>query len=164
MMLSEAHTTVSLHSRANAVRWVLQRVTGLGLVLFLALHFWVQHMPNGYLATAEEYNRIVTEFAGKGQGFVDAVEKGAIRKALPGEHVITYSKVVERLQNPWWKAIDIMLQLFGIMHALNGLNNVLTDYISRSALRSWLMVGAVLGSLWLSYTGIVSILAAGNGL
>ncbi len=150
-------------SRIEALGWFMQRLTGLGLVLFLALHFWVQHMPNGFLATATEYNEIVAGLALQGPEFAEAIADGHIKDALPEEHVITYSKVAARLSNPLWKAIDIMLLLFAIAHGLNGLNNVLVDYIHREPLRKALAAGSLAVCLFLSVQGIASILAAGAG-
>ncbi|ACF47257.1 MAG: succinate dehydrogenase hydrophobic membrane anchor subunit [Prosthecochloris sp.] len=154
---------VTISSKIEAFGWVMQRFTGLGLVLFLALHFWVQHMPNGYLATATEYNDIVAEFATKSPEYAEAIADGHIKEALPEEHVITYSSVAARLANPLWKAIDIMLLLFALAHGLNGLNNVLVDYVQRAALRKALFAGSLAVCLFLSVQGIASILAAGSG-
>lgn len=150
--------------KAYAAGWLMQRITGAGLVLFLALHLWVQHMPNGFLATADEYNRIVAEFADRGPVYEEALASGHLREALDGEHVITYSKVAARLQNPWWKAINIMLLLFGVAHGLNGVHNVLRDYVHRGRLRLIVMGFASLGAVWVSVVGIRSLLAVGSGL
>jgi succinate dehydrogenase hydrophobic anchor subunit len=43
----------------------------------------------------------------------------------PGE--INFDNVIERLDNPLWKAIDIAFLFFVLMHALTGAYMVLTD-------------------------------------
>ncbi len=149
-------------SRTRAVGWLLQRLTGVGLVLFLALHFWVQHMPTGFLATAEEYRTIMRELGEADPGFAGAVAEGKIKEALPGEHVITSRKVLERLQNPLWKTVDILLLLFAVMHGMNGLNNVLGDYIQRPLARNIVLVSCWAAALLLSLQGLVSIMEVGN--
>jgi len=151
----------SFSVRIRAAGWLWQRLTGVGLVLFLALHFWVQHMPTGFLATAEEYAGIMREFGMADQRYVDAIADGAIREALPEEHVITYDKVTERLANPLWKGIDIMLLVFAALHGMNGLYNVMGDYLRSSGARRAALGGAVLLFLGVTVQGIVSIMSAG---
>ncbi len=149
-------------SRTRAFGWLAQRFTGAGLVLFLAMHFWVQHMPTGFLATAEEYLDITSELAAAEPGFAEAIAEGKIKQALPGEHVITFRKVQQRLANPLWKFIDVMLLLFAVMHGMNGLNNVLEDYVHRPMHRVIVRVSCWTAALLLSAQGVVSILAVGN--
>lgn len=40
---------------------------------------------------------------------------------------IDFSRIVERMANPVWKAIDIAFLFFVLMHALSGAYQVLTD-------------------------------------
>ncbi|ANT65994.1 succinate dehydrogenase hydrophobic membrane anchor subunit [Prosthecochloris sp. CIB 2401] len=151
----------SFSVRARAAGWLWQRLTGVGLVLFLALHFWVQHMPTGFLATAEEYAVIMSEFAAADQRYVEAIAEGKIRDALPAEHVITYDKVSQRLANPLWKGIDVMLLVFAALHGVNGLYNVMGDYLRSSGARKAAFGGAVLLFLAVTVQGVVSIMSAG---
>jgi len=148
-------------SRAKAVVWLMQRVTGIGLVLFLVLHFWVQHMPTGFLANAGEYNEILKTLSEASPEAVDAIADGKIKAALPGEHVITYSKVLERLRSPLWKIIDILLLLFALLHGMLGLMNVLGDYMKRVQLRKTVLFFCWAVTLFLAGQGINVIMAVG---
>lgn len=148
-------------SRSEVFGWLMQRITGIGLVLFLMLHFWVQHMPTGFLATAAEYSEILKGLGEKGPEFAGAIAEGKIREALPGEHVITYSKVLERLQAPLWKMIDIMLLFFALLHGMLGLAKVLGDYIQRSSLRKAAVICCWAVTLFLAAQGTVSVMTVG---
>ena len=147
--------------RSGGIGWLMQRITGIGLVLFLMLHFWVQHMPTGFLATAAEYSEILKGLGEMGPEFTDAIAEGKIREALPGEHVITYSKVLERLQNPLWKMIDIMLLLFALLHGMLGRAKVLGDYIQRSSMRKVAVICCWAVTLFLAVQGTVSVMTVG---
>ncbi len=151
--------------RFRAVGWLMQRITGLGLVLFLGLHFLLQHLPNGFLATAEEYNRMLQQ----GEVLMQQESQSpkgawAPKEALPGEHVITYSKVVERLQSPLWKVIDISLLLLALSHGMQGLSKVLGDYVARVRLRRTLVALGWIAAALLAWEGIRVILAAGMNI
>jgi succinate dehydrogenase / fumarate reductase membrane anchor subunit len=41
---------------------------------------------------------------------------------------IDFSRILERMADPWWKAIDIAFLFFVLAHALAGLHAVLTDF------------------------------------
>ncbi|MBC8524883.1 MAG: succinate dehydrogenase hydrophobic membrane anchor subunit [Chlorobium phaeobacteroides] len=151
----------SAASRSKAFVWLMQRVTGVGLVLFLVLHFWVQHMPTGFLATAGEYSEILKTLSEASPEVVDAIADGKIKEALPGEHVITYSKVLERLRTPLWRIIDILLLLFALLHGMLGLMNVLGDYMKRVRLRKAVVFCCWAVTLFLAGQGIVVIMAVG---
>lgn len=147
--------------RFRAVGWLMQRITGLGLVLFLGLHFWLQHMPNGFLATAEEYNLMLQQREMLTQGGQDPTGAWTAKEALPGEHVITYGKVVERLRSPLWKVIDITLLLLALSHGMQGLGRVLGDIIIRARLRRiFVGLGWAVAAL-LAWQGIRVIMIAG---
>ncbi len=141
--------------------WLMQRITGVGLVLLLVLHFWVQHMPTGFLATAEEYNQIITSLEQSDPAFARAIAEGKIREALPGEHVITYDKVLERLRTPLWKIIDILLLVFALVHGMYGLGNVLGDYMKNPALRKIVVTGCWVVTVFLAVQGVDVIMAVG---
>ena len=146
----------------RAFGWLMQRVTGVGLLLLLGLHFWLQHMPNGFLATAEEYNALFRQFGVSGGELADAVAGGTLKEALPGEHVIIYSKVLERLQSPLWKMIDIALLLLALSHGMQGLGRVVGDYIQSVPVRKVAVaLGWVAASL-LAWQGIATIMAVGT--
>lgn len=146
----------------RAFGWLLQRLTGIGLLLFLGLHFWLQHMPNGFLATAEEYNAILRELGASGPEFADAVASGTLKEALPGEHVITYSKVLDRLRYPLWKTIDIALLLLSLIHGMQGFSRVLGDYIQRDPLRRAAVLAGWVAAVFLASQGVMAIMAVGT--
>ncbi len=146
-------------SRTRAFEWLLQRITGVGLVLFLVLHFWVQHMPSGFLATAGEYNEMIGTYGLHDEAFQSAVAAGKIKEALPDEHVITHSKVIERLNSPVWKAITIMLLLFTLLHGMLGLGKVLGDFIQRAPLKKALVACGWAAALLLAGQGIATVMA-----
>lgn len=149
-------------SRSGQLGWLMRRITGVGLLFFVGLHFWIQHMPNGFLATAEEYNEIIKGFEKITPEFADAIAKGKIREALPGEHVITYDKVFERLRTPLWKTVDITLLLFALLHGMLGMANVLGDYIQNASLRKVAMIFCWAVILFLATQGIVTVMTVGT--
>jgi succinate dehydrogenase hydrophobic anchor subunit len=79
--------------------WFLQRVSGLGLLVLLPAHIVVAHLFN-----------------------IAEVEEGA----LPG--LVVFSDVVQRLEQPVYWTIDLLLLGFALYHGLNGVRNVLLDY------------------------------------
>lgn len=149
-------------TRFRAFGWLMQRLTGIGLLLFLGLHFWLQHMPNGFLATAEEYNAILRELGATGPEFADAIAAGTLKEALPGEHVITYGKVLERLRSPLWKMIDITLLLLSLSHGMQGVGRVLGDYIQHVSLRKAAVTIGWAATAFLAMQGIMAIMAVGT--
>lgn len=148
--------------RFRASGWLMQRLTGIGLLFFLGLHFWLQHMPNGFLATAEEYNAILRQLGAEGPEFADAIADGTLKEALPGEHVITYSKVLERLRYPLWKIIDIALLLLALLHGVQGFGKVLGDYIQRAPLRKAAVAVGWAAAAFLALQGVMAIMAVGT--
>jgi succinate dehydrogenase / fumarate reductase membrane anchor subunit len=68
--------------------FVIQRISAIALVAFLALHMIVVHYPPGH---------------------------------------IDFSRVLDRLANPWWKAIDVAFLFAVLTHALSGTYSVLMD-------------------------------------
>ena len=86
-------------------RYQLQRISAVGLVIFLVLHMIVMHYP-------------------------------------PRE--IKYENILDQMENPLWKAVEISFLFFVMVHALTGAYSVLTDY---SFLDKYKRVIAVLLSL-----------------
>jgi succinate dehydrogenase hydrophobic anchor subunit len=79
--------------------WFLQRVSALGLIILLPLHIVVTHLFN-----------------------IVEVENGV----LPG--LVVFSDVADRLEQPAYWVIDLLLLTFALYHGLNGVRNVLLDY------------------------------------
>lgn len=84
--------------------WFLQRVSALGLLVLLPAHIVATHLFN-----------------------IAEVEEGA----LPG--LVVFSDVTQRLEQPVYWMIDLLLLGFVLFHGLNGVRNVLLDYGVRGA-------------------------------
>jgi succinate dehydrogenase hydrophobic membrane anchor protein len=56
---------------------------------------------------------------------------------------IDFSRIIERMADPLWKAIDIAFLFFVLMHALTGAYVVLTDWQKISNARRALAIAAV---------------------
>ena len=149
-------------TRFRAFGWLTQRLTGIGLLLFLGFHFWLQHMPNGFLATAEEYNEMLNLLGAGGPEFSNARANGVLKEALPEEHVITYSKVIERLRAPLWKIVDIILLLLALSHGMQGLGRVMGDFIRKAPLRKAVVMLGWAGAAVLAWQGIVTVMSVGT--
>ncbi|MBU0516197.1 MAG: succinate dehydrogenase, hydrophobic membrane anchor protein, partial [Proteobacteria bacterium] len=49
---------------------------------------------------------------------------------------LTYQTVMARLAHPWWKTVDILFVVLGVIHAAGGLNLLIDDYVHRPGRRS----------------------------
>ncbi len=145
----------------RALGWLMQRVTGFGLLLLLALHLWLQHMPNGFLATAEEYNALLKDLVTTTPEYADALAAGTLKEALPEEHVITYESVLERLRSPVWKTIDIALLVLALSHGAQGVSKVIGDYVQRVRLRKTVVTVVWIAAALLAILGTTVILSVG---
>ena len=72
---------------------------------------------------------------------------------------IDFSRIIERMANPVWKAIDIGFLFFVLMHALAGAYMVLTDVEQVYKYKKVLAGVAVVVGLWAFYYGTMTILA-----
>lgn len=72
---------------------------------------------------------------------------------------IDFSRIIERMANPVWKAIDIAFLFFVLMHALTGVYVVLTDKDSIARYKKVLAgAAAVLGMVAFIY-GTMTVIA-----
>ncbi len=55
-----------------------------------------------------------------------------------GSGEVTYGTVAPRLSSPLWKAGDLLFLIFALYHGINGLWQVLEDYIRSRGLRLFL--------------------------
>ena len=53
---------------------------------------------------------------------------------------IDFSRIIERMANPMWKAIDIAFLFFVLMHAITGTYMVITD-LERAAAYKRILIG-----------------------
>jgi succinate dehydrogenase hydrophobic anchor subunit len=72
---------------------------------------------------------------------------------------IDFSRIVERMADPMWKAIDIAFLFFVLMHALTGAYMVLTDVERFGKMKRVLAGLAIAVGLWAMYYGTATILA-----
>ena len=72
---------------------------------------------------------------------------------------IDFSIIMERMQNPLWKAIDIAFLFFVLMHALAGAYMIITDFESAFNYRKVLAWAAVVIGVVAFFFGSVTILA-----
>ena len=72
---------------------------------------------------------------------------------------IDFSRILERLADPWWKAIDIAFLFFVLMHALTGTYMVLTDLERVNVYRRALAILAVVIGLGAFIYGAQTIMA-----
>jgi succinate dehydrogenase hydrophobic anchor subunit len=56
---------------------------------------------------------------------------------------IDFSRILERMQDPLWKGIDIVFLFFVLLHALTGAYAVLIDWDEVSPYRRAVAIGAV---------------------
>jgi succinate dehydrogenase hydrophobic anchor subunit len=77
---------------------------------------------------------------------------------FPLEH-IDYSNIVERLQNPIWKGIEILFLFFVMIHALTGSYVVLTDYEKVARFEKAIAIVLLLAGIVAFYWGTVTVLS-----
>ncbi|MBM3326869.1 MAG: succinate dehydrogenase, hydrophobic membrane anchor protein [Calditrichaeota bacterium] len=58
---------------------------------------------------------------------------------------ITYESVMQRLQHPLWRGIDMLFLVAALFHAMNGLTLLANDYVRA---KGWRI--AIIGSLWVA--------------
>jgi succinate dehydrogenase / fumarate reductase membrane anchor subunit len=72
---------------------------------------------------------------------------------------IDFSIILERMQNPVWKVIEILFLFFVLVHALSGAYAVLIDYENVARYKKLIaviaMVAGIVGFLW----GTLTVLA-----
>jgi succinate dehydrogenase / fumarate reductase membrane anchor subunit len=74
-----------------------------------------------------------------------------IQDILVGVHAIDLDYVALRWASLGWRIYDFLLLTFAFAHGVNGLRQVLNDYISRDSTRrksTWVLFGCCLGSGW----------------
>ena len=72
---------------------------------------------------------------------------------------IDFSRILERMADPLWKALDIAFLFFVLVHALSGTYAVLTDFDSVSRARRILAGAASLIGIVAFFYGAATILA-----
>jgi len=78
---------------------------------------------------------------------------------FPPDHgVITFDSVMMRLQNPFWKAFDMLFLVTALYHGLTGVMMVVQDYIRRDGLRIFTTALLWTGAVYLLIIGSMTIL------
>lgn len=72
---------------------------------------------------------------------------------------IDFTRILERMADPLWKAIDIAFLFFVLVHALSGTYAVLTDFDVVSRARKFLAVAAAILGVAAFVYGAATILA-----
>lgn len=72
---------------------------------------------------------------------------------------IDFSRVIERMADPLWKAIDVAFLFFVLMHALTGAYVVLTDWQRISKFRRGLVIAAIVIFVGAFFYGTATIIA-----
>lgn len=72
---------------------------------------------------------------------------------------IDFSRIIDRMGDPLWKAIDIAFLFFVLMHALTGAYVVLTDWQRISNVRRALIIAAVVIFVGAFFYGAATIIA-----
>lgn len=114
--------------------WVLQRITGVVLVVLMAIHIIVNHFGN--------------------------ISK--VGKTVGGVHhadLIVFSDVAYRLTMAFWWVIDIALLAFVLFHGFNGIRNIAIDMgLTARAERAVTVVLTIVGLVGFGF-GIAMLIA-----
>jgi succinate dehydrogenase hydrophobic anchor subunit len=102
------------------LRYQLQRISAIGLVVFLFLHMIIMHYP-------------------------------------PRE--LNYSNILDQMQTPLWKGIEISFLFFVIVHALAGAYGIVTDYDFLAKYKKVIAVLFLLAGLVAVYWGTTTVLS-----
>jgi len=99
-----------------------------------AFHWYLQRVTGGMLLLL-----LVAHF------WVEHFMSAPLRR---GE--LTYALVLERLSNPYWRAIDIAFLIVALYHGLSGLRGIILDYgrVGPRAARVATALLVVLGAAW----------------
>ena len=74
-----------------------------------------------------------------------------------GTGEVTYETVAPRLSSPLWKAGDILFLIFALYHGINGLWQVLEDYVRSRGLRMFLYAVVITIAVVLLVVGVITI-------
>lgn len=81
----------------------------------------------------------------------------------PPHGEITFDAVMERLQHPLWRALDILFLVVGIYHGMNGIMISINDYLHRPVLRIFVVGLLWVAALFFLIIGTLTILGLPNG-
>ncbi len=61
--------------------------------------------------------------------------------------------------NVWWQSLEIVVVFFGVTHGMNGLRNILEDYVGKSTWQTVLRIVILLLWVFLLVAGVLIILS-----
>jgi succinate dehydrogenase / fumarate reductase membrane anchor subunit len=107
----------------NIWPWILQRITGIVLVVLMAIHIVVNHFGN-----------------------LDKV--GKTINGVNHSDLIIFNDVAYRLSMAFWWVIDVALLVFVLFHGFNGIRNIaldmgLTDRAEKAVTAVLVVVGVI---------------------
>lgn len=107
----------------NIWPWILQRITGVVLVVLMAIHIVVNHFGN-----------------------LDKV--GKTINGVNHSDLIIFNDVAYRLSMAFWWVIDVALLVFVLFHGFNGIRNIaldmgLTDRAEKAVTAVLVVVGVI---------------------
>ncbi len=76
----------------------------------------------------------------------------------PQHGSITFESVMQRLQHPLWRTIDLVFLVVGLWHGLYGMMLIVHDYIHRPMLRMGVVAVMWIAALCLLVIGSMTIL------
>jgi succinate dehydrogenase hydrophobic membrane anchor protein len=76
----------------------------------------------------------------------------------PEHGEITFGTVMDRLQNPLWRAFDMLFLVLALYHGMNGALLVVHDYLRQAGLRLVVVAGLWIGALYFLIVGSMTIL------
>src|SRR6266566_24167 len=154
--------------------WLLHRVTGIGILLFLLIHivdvsllgfgpavyndgirlfdFWIARLLSLALIAAVLFH------AYNGIRIIHLL----VMHVTTDVACTTFQFVASRYANPLWRLFDWLLLTLALLHGMNGLRVVMDDYVPS---RTWrIRILSVLGVLTLAFfmLGTITIIAFQN--
>ncbi len=83
---------------------------------------------------------------------------------FPPQHgEITFESVMQRLQHPVWKGIDLLFLTAGIFHGMKGVLIVVNDYLHNPRWRMFIVGLVWTAALWFLLVGAMTILGLPGG-
>jgi len=81
----------------------------------------------------------------------------------PAGGEITFDTVMQRLQNPLWRAMDLVFLVAGLYHGANGMLMLIHDYVRAAGIRIALVGVLWIGALFYLIVGSMTILGLAAG-
>ncbi len=115
-----------------------------------------------------EYKYTGSRSTGANKWFMQRITGIALVVLLVGHYILmhatpdsghTYQAVLNRLNNPFWKAIDLGFLTFGLWHGLNGTWNVIRDFKMKTGWTIFFQSAIIILGVVFWFLGINTILS-----